>query len=328
MHRLSIVAAPILAVAPIAAAQDDALSAPEPAPAASTTTSARDLVEALRAAGVDVSTVATINEDGSVTVKLPDPPPPAPSGESVLDAPTDAPTDASAVAPTAAQDKKSEPLRAKWDHKLTIGFGVANGNTETANVDALYSFTRELEWSKLSFDTGFFYSEDSGRVSQNQFTAGVTHDWLFLGTPWLLFADARYEYDEFQSWLHRLSCHVGPGYKLFDTDRFKFTLRAGAGAVKEWESDNEGWRMEGLAGFDLDWKITKSQSLTTNFRYFPNFDERGEFRTTTFAGWQMNIDKADGLSLTIGLIHEYQSIVNPGAANNDTRLFGGVTFDF
>ena len=37
---------------------------------------------------------------------------------------------------------------------------------------------------------------------------------------------------------------------------------------------------------------------------------------------------ADGLALTLGLFHEYQSVVDPGRDQHDTRLFGGVTFDF
>ena len=326
MHRLVIVAAPFLAAASLAAAQDAAPPAP-PAPT-STTTSARDLLEALRAAGVDVSSVATINEDGSVTVKLPAPPEPAPGAPTpATDAPA-APTEAAPPGAPPTTEQSPAPEAAKWDHKLTIGFGFSNGNTENANVDALYSFTRELSWSRLAFDTGYFYSEDAGRSSENQFTVGINHDWLFLGTPWLLFADARYDYDEFQSWRHRISGHVGPGYKLINTEKVALTLRAGVGAVKEWLSDNDGWRMEGLAGFDFEWKLTKAQSLTTNFRLFPNFDEWSEYRTTTFAGWQMNIDKADGLALTLGLFHEYQSVVDPGRDQHDTRLFGGVTFDF
>lgn len=312
MHRLRIATLVLLS---------GAVLAPTHGATTTTTTSAQDLLKALQDAGVDLSALATVNEDGTVTVKLPEPPPtdagdPAP--EDVAAAP-DAP------APPGAPEDPNAP---KWDHKLTIGFGLSEGNTERANLAALYSFTRETDRSKLTYDAAYLYAEDSGDESENRFTTGFLHDWLFPGSRWLIFADARYDYDEFQSWRHRVAFHAGPGYKLIDEEKIKLTLRAGAGAAKEWRSDNDGWRPEALAGADFDWKISDRQSLVSTFRIFPDLDDLGEYRTLTTAGWQMAIDHADGLAITIGLLHEYQSLVDSGRENSDLRLFGGLTLDF
>jgi len=283
-----------------------------------TTTSAQDLLKALQEAGVDLSALTTVNEDGTVTVKVPQAP----------DEAAKAAEKASEAADAAAKAAPPAEPAVKWDNKLTLAFGVASGNTENANVTALYAMTRETETSKLLYNASYFYSEDSGTESENRFSTGLTHDWLFKNSRWLIFADARYDYDEFNSWRHRVAAHLGPGYKLIDRDDLKLTLRAGAGAVKEWVSDNDGIRPEGLAGYDFEWKITGQQSLVSTFRYYPDFDDLGEFRTAGFAGWKLDIDKADGLSLSLGFIHEYQSQVDPGREHNDVKLFGGVTFDF
>jgi putative salt-induced outer membrane protein YdiY len=311
----------LLAGSPLACAQE----APRAAPVTSTTTnSAQDLLRALQEAGVDLSTLATVNEDGTVTVRLPAPPP-AEATDDAEPSTVNADPGADAPAPPPAPE---DPAAPKWDHKLTIGFGLSDGNTERANLAAIYSFTRETDRSKLTYDAAYLYAEDSGEESENRFSTGFLHDWLFPGSRWLIFADARYDYDEFQSWRHRLAFHAGPGYKLIDEENIKLTLRAGAGAAKEWLSDNEGWRPEALAGADFDWKISERQSLVSTFRIFPDLDDLGEYRTLTTAGWQMNISKADGLSLTLGLLHEYQTIVDSGRENSDLRLFGGLTFDF
>ena len=66
----------LLAGSPLAGAQDAPPIAPAPATATATTTnSAQDLLKALQDAGVDLSALATANDDGTVTVKVPGPPP-------------------------------------------------------------------------------------------------------------------------------------------------------------------------------------------------------------------------------------------------------------
>ena len=296
--------------------------AQDPTPVtATTTTSAQDLLKALQEAGVDVSSVATVNEDGTVTVRVPQAP--SAAGEA---ADIEAEAGADVDLPPTAEAKEEKAV--KWDNKFTLGFGLSEGNTENANVTSIYVLTRESERMKTVFDAAYFYATDSGEESENRFSTGILNDWLFPGSRWLFFADARYDYDEFQSWRHRFAFHVGPGYKLIDEDDLKLTLRAGAGALKEWLSDNDNWRPEGLAGFDFEWNISERQSFVTNFRIYPDLDDFGEFRSTTLSGWKLDIDQADGLALTLGLLWEYQSVVDAGNEHNDLKIFGGLTFDF
>ena len=308
-------------VALIAAAGTPAAFAQDAPPAATTTTtnSAADLLKALQEAGVDLSSLTTVNDDGTVTVARPMTP------QEVEAAAKEA--EEATKAAEAAAAPKEEPA-VKWDNKLTLGFGVSSGNTDRANVASVYVMTRETDRSKLTFDAAYFYAEDDGNKSENRFTTGLLHDWLFPNSRWLIFADVRYDYDEFQSWRHRLAFHVGPGYKLIDEDKIKLTLRAGIGAAKEWLSENDGWRPEALAGADFDWKISENQGFAATFRIFPDLDDFGEYRTRTTAGWKMDIDRADGLALTLGLLHEYQSVVDDGRDNDDLKIFGGLTFDF
>ena len=77
------------------------------------------------------------------------------------------------------------------------------------------------------------------RRRKQDYGAGVFSEWPLGGSPWSVFVDGRYDYDEFKSWLHRVNGHAGLGYQLINNDTFKLKLRGGAGASKEWGSDND-----------------------------------------------------------------------------------------
>src|SRR5262249_52048621 len=110
----------------------------------------------------------------------------------------DAPPTADAAPPPA------EPA-VKRGNKITPGFGVSTGNTENFNANALALFVRTTDGDKLTIDGNYFYGTAEGDKNTNKGTAGVTYDWFIKETPWFLWIDGRYEYDEFKTWRHRVS---------------------------------------------------------------------------------------------------------------------------
>src|SRR5687767_3049296 len=88
----------------------------------------------------------------------------------------------------------------RWSFKLVMGTGAATGNTENANFTSVITATRQSPRIKTVLDAGYFFAQSDGDRSQNRFTAGGRNDWLNPDSKWFYFADARYEYDEFQSW--------------------------------------------------------------------------------------------------------------------------------
>lgn len=274
-----------------------ALGQGEEGASASEARTAAELLERLRAAGVDLGDVeAQANADGSVTVAPP--PPPAPEPDVV------------------------------WDNRITVGFGLSEGNTVRSNVNAQWRSARESDTSRLTLGAGYFYATDESETSENRASAGFVHDWLFEESRWLLFADGRYDYDQFQTWDHRVAGHGGVGYHLADTDDLDITLRAGAGAAKEFGGPDDDIRPEGVLGADLDWRITSRQTLAGSTRYYPSFDDTSEFRTLSSLDYSIQIDQMDGMSISFGVIHEYQSDVAPEDEEHDVRVYGGLTLDF
>jgi len=246
------------------------------------------------------------------------PPPPAPP----------APTAAEAE-PTvdAVADDAADPKR--WKFKLTFAGGGAAGNTENVNFLLRFRGNRETEETRASFETSYFYGSTDGQKSDNRFGAAVRNDWLMPDSRWFVFARGRYDYDEFQSWLHRVQGFAGVGYELIQPPKFELNVLAGIGVIKEWKSQNDDVRMEGLFGLEGAYDIAENHRFVFATTIYPDLTEDiGEFRWVNSAGWTWRFNTKSPMALSAGLEHEYQSTVDPGRDRNDIRVFAGVDWDF
>ena len=273
---------------------------------------AAELIEALKARGIEVPGV-TVNEDGTVSL-------PAPAdGEGGAPAP---------VAPPAPAPPPAPEPAVEWSSSLNIGLALSAGNSESANLAGEFETKRTTKRSELTIDAAYYYAEDGGDESENRLTAGVNHDWLLDPSRWLFFVGGRVDVDEFQDWEWRLNFNAGIGYKVIRRDDVNLTLRAGAGAFREFGGGDRELKPEVLLGADFDWAITGRQSFEASARIFPSLDDGGEFRARNTAGYKLLIDDDSSLSFTVSLIHEYQSEVEGDTEENDFKLFAGVAYDF
>lgn len=231
-----------------------------------------------------------------------------------------------------ASDESAETIEPEpepeWESRFTLAGSGSFGNTDSQSLTTKVRSVRETKETITSFDAAYFYGSRSGDRNENRFTAGLRNDWLIPDSRWFYFADGRYDYDEFQGWDHRVSGHAGLGYELFKKDHFSLKLRAGLGAVKEWGSEDDDIRPEALLGADLSWKISDNQKLVASSTIFPDLEETGELRAVNSAEWNALLDAENNLSLTAGLLHEYQSDVDEGIDENDLKVYVGLSFDF
>lgn len=239
------------------------------------------------------------------------------------------PTDETAEAP---QDETTEAIEPEpepeWKSRFTLAGSGSFGNTDSQSLTTKVRSVRESKETITSFDAAYFFGSRSGDRNENRFTAGVRNDWLIPESRWFYFADARYDYDEFQGWDHRASGHVGLGYELIKEKDVSLKLRAGLGAVKEWGSEDDDIRPEALLGADFSWRISDNQQLVASSTIYPDLEDTGEFRAVNSAEWNALLDAENNLSLTAGLLHEYQSEVDEGIDENDLKVYVGLSFDF
>lgn len=217
----------------------------------------------------------------------------------------------------------------KWDSHVNVAFNAASGNTEESSFRIGARSRRRTPGTRLRLDATYYLSTSDSVVDNNKLTLGVEHDWLLPGYGrWFLFADGRFDYDQFESWKQRLASHVGPGYDIIAKEGLHLDARGGVGARKEWGSEDDAWKPEGVLGLRFDWAITRRQSLDASAAIFPIMGSSGTYRTRSAANWAVRVFNDLDLSVTTGVTHEYQSQVDPGKDHNDLRFFTGLQFDF
>lgn len=215
-----------------------------------------------------------------------------------------------------------------WSFSADLSMDSSTGNTDEQTLRAGLDAKRTLPERELTMDFSYYNKVSDGTTSDNKFSYGVLHDWLIPKSRWFFFVTARYDYDEFESWQQRVSAHAGPGYNLIKKDDFKLDLRAGAGTRKEFGSENNNFKSEGLGRLDVEWNINKKQSINMSASAFPVFSDFNDFRTRTTANWKYSFDDEMNLSFLVGILHEYQAVVDPDKDKNDFRLYTGIQFSF
>ena len=240
--------------------------------------------------------------------------------------------------PVPATPQPEASPKPRWDSKLELGFGATGGNSEVANLLLALNSSLDRGYDKYTFDSRYSVRTSRGDRSENKLTAGLLTEWPLPPSRWNYFAQTRYDFDEFQSWETRITAGGGVGYHLIDIndvdnkgtaiDVFDLHLKIGAGLRREFGSMNERIQPEGIFGGNLVWQVTKHQRFAAGSTIFPNIEESEEFRVVTNAEWVLKLNTLDGLSLKLGLAHEYQSLTDPGIEQNDISVYGAFVLDF
>jgi putative salt-induced outer membrane protein YdiY len=187
---------------------------------------------------------------------------------------------------------------------------------------------REYDNVKFASDLSYYNKESNDEKTDDKLTFGLVRDRSYEDSDWFFFMMGRYDYDVFESWRHRVSFEAGPGYKLIQKPDFQMDLRAGPGVRKEWGSDNTNPKFEGVVGTNFEWKPTKRQTFSFSTLVFAVLNDFDDHRTRTTFDWDYQIGDEIDLSFVFGVLHEYQSIVDPGNDKNDTRIHTGIRYKF
>ena len=216
----------------------------------------------------------------------------------------------------------------KWSFALDFSINRTSGNTNEDTTRLGMHLKRNLTRERMALDGAYYHKKNTGKVTDNALTVGYLKDWLNPGSRWFFFGSGRYDYDEFESWEQRANIQVGPGYNLIGSDDMQLNFRLGAGGRKEWGSQNAKLKLEGLLGIDLGWELTDKQSIETGVWFFPVITDFDDYRTRSHLNWRYKLSKESDISLLFGVLHETQSIVDPGDDDTDTRIYTGIQVGF
>lgn len=211
----------------------------------------------------------------------------------------------------------------KSEYSFEGGLSGSSGQTERSNL----RFGFAGRWSNpddiLTFDTRYLYTRQRDQTVQDRLEAKVRNEWISLETPWQYFAEASTELDRFTRYDALLRAGAGVGYRFIRTDKTSLVGRVGVGFVREFGSDDEDLRPEGILGVDFSHKFDTLQSIVVNAEAFPSLEQFDRYRTRTRAYYELRLSEKTNLNFRLGIEHRYDS---DSGQNNPENLDYAATF--
>jgi len=215
-----------------------------------------------------------------------------------------------------------------WTVSIDLSMNTTSGNNEEQSTRFGSHTKRILIDRRSASDLSYYRKVSDNELTDNKLTIGTSRDWLYPGSAWFCYLMGRFDYDEFESWHQRVNGQAGPGYHLFERDDLKLDIRLGLGPRKEWESDNDSWKAEGLIGADFNWDISQKQTCTFSPYFFPVVDDLDDYRARVSGEWRFLFDKDMNLSFLMGTLYEFISIVDLDKDHGDLRTYLGLRYAF
>lgn len=236
------------------------------------------------------------------------------------------PSDAedSAVDPTDAP----KPPKGPWRATIAAAVNYTDNNDKTLDARIAAGATYEIpDVEELALSAEYFFKTLNSDTTDNNLLVNGVYNRFIGDTPWLWFVKAQYQYSQFEAWEHRISGYGGVGYQMFKLPPVDLLLKIGAGATYEFGPPSQTLP-EGYGEAQFAWKISELQRLEMSGNIAPDLSDLGEFRVISRAEWQCKIDPTLDLALTLGVRWQYQSQVPAGDVNYDLRVYAGLQVGF
>src|ERR1043165_4211417 len=147
---------------------------------------------------------------------------------------------------------KPDGFLSGWKGSVELGLNGSEGNSPSLNIRGAVTGERKSETMVTSGSLVYSRASEHYVVTKNRFEANARNDWIFeKGAPWRYFLTAKYEYDDFQEWLHRVTLGNGIGYAFIENDKTFLLGRAGFGVSREFVGGANRWVPQGILGADF-----------------------------------------------------------------------------
>lgn len=227
------------------------------------------------------------------------------------------------------QEAIEEPT---WNQSINVSLGLQRGQKDSADYYSSYHADITKNEHKVEVDLNYRRAESDGERTANRFASKWGNTWYQSDSNWDIFTTLQFDWAEFQSWDQRIVGDVGVGYELIKQQRgaeaFTLSVRFGTGLRKEFQSDNDDWIPEGLLGASVVWKISDKQAFTADTTWYPDYEDVSNYRLVTNASWNIEMDSLKNLQFSVGLHHEYDSVVDVGVDKSYLHLTAGIKYSF
>lgn len=230
-------------------------------------------------------------------------------------------------APPPPPDEDGEIFK-HWKGGIDLGLNGSEGNTESLNFRVAVGAKRTTKRQETTFSSVYSRKSQDSEVTGNRWDTALRNDWNLGESNWIVWAQGRVEYDDFQDWNWRVQLSAGLGYKFINSDTTKLLGRFGLGATKEFGGSRNEWIPEGVLGVDFTHQFDERQSIFFTVEYYPSLSDFPDYRLLARAGYQIVIDPKSGAVLKIGAENRYDSAVGGGKKKNDLDYFMTLGWTF
>lgn len=207
-----------------------------------------------------------------------------------------------------------------WTGTAGAGASITNGNADTINYNVAFDLTRDPGTRSVQKMKGLYLrGEREGELIANQLALGFRHQYNVTARLYV-FGQLDYLRDTFKRIDYLVAPTVGVGLKVVDTERTKFSVDTGLGAV--WEK-NPGLDADAsgaiTAGEKLEHQITATTSLRHAATALWKADDVADGLYTVSVGVGFKI--SERLQFTMDLIDTFKNKPPDAATEKNDMVF-------
>ena len=230
-----------------------------------------------------------------------------------------------AVAPTEeAAPSPAAPLDNPPDWKLEVGVNLTGKQGNTDKVDVSFRVEAEMErrFDRLNLYGRYSYGTNNGRTSSDELILGARYV-NFLLNKVGIFVREEFEQDEFEGLDVRSTTAAVLTYQFRNDERLRIEARSGFSYRYEKYTQGGNEDFPGMdMGFDVTWKFVDWARFKGSYTFLPSVDTSlDDFIFEQDSGFDLPLDNKEFWKLRFGFNSQYNSDVNPGRKNLDSRFY-------
>ena len=218
------------------------------------------------------------------------------------------------------------PSESPWKGSVSLAATGSKTTTSSYNIRLGAEAHRKSDSEQFDVTASWYWNQSNGATSDNDILVRADQEWFIADSRWLYFAQATWQYDQFEHWEHRVSPYGGVGYKLFDEKDLTLTLKGGGGVTWQYQDGQVDPQL--LFELSTDWKIDDRQTLSGGMSIAPDPVDWGNYLAIVSVDWKMKLGSDTPWALNLGLRNIYDSQPSGGSTANDLKAYAGLSLDF
>ena len=223
-----------------------------------------------------------------------------------------------------AEEKKDPGFFAGWSGEGSVGGNYSTGNTQQVGFSSALKLNKRDEKWEQELNVSFDYLRNNGVTQRERIYTGyqARRD---LGTKWFFaFGLLSFERDRFAGIDRRFTESAGLGYRLSDTDAFKFTIEGGPALRQTAFTDGRDLsKADFLGKTDVNWKVSDTVRLTESAGFVLSTENSSYYSRSALTATII-----DNLSFRTSFDVTHETAPPAGRENTDTITRASLVYGF